>query len=175
MGQRKIWGHSAQRYVLGTMSINAYCIFECTVYNSTRRTRRTRMGHRTKGVKDVQVNDSSSLPYYEQLVLKVKQQIVRGILQPGDRLPSVRDMARQEQLNPNTVSKAYKQLETQQVIMTVHGKGTYVRESDQETDNTTQIIATKQRLKTLLTEIRYLGVPADEVIGWIKTAYEEAD
>ena len=63
----------------------------------------------------MQVNDQSGLPYYEQLILHVKQQIVQGILQPGDRLPSVRDMARQEQLNPNTVSKAYKQLEAQQV------------------------------------------------------------
>ena len=77
----------------------------------------------------MQVNDQSGLPYYEQLVLRVKQQIVQGILRPGDRLPSVREMARQEQLNPNTVSKAYKQLEAQQVITTVHGKGTYVREA----------------------------------------------
>ena len=123
----------------------------------------------------MQVNDNSSLPYYEQLVLRVKQQIVRGILQPGDRLPSVRDMARQEQLNPNTVSKAYKQLEAQQVIMTVPGKGTYVRESVAPADNGAQVIASKRRLMSLLTEIRYLGVPANEVIGWIKTAYEEAD
>jgi len=123
----------------------------------------------------MQSNGNTSLPYYEQLVLQVKQQIVRGILQPGDKLPSVRDMARTEQLNPNTVSKAYKQLENQQVIMTVHGKGTYVREADGAIDNSTQIIASKQRLKTLLTEIRYLGVPVDEVIDWIKTAYEEAD
>ncbi|KRL47621.1 transcriptional regulator [Levilactobacillus spicheri DSM 15429] len=123
----------------------------------------------------MQVKDTSGLPYYEQLVLRVKQQIVQGILQPGDRLPSVRDMARQEQLNPNTVSKAYKQLEAQQVIVTVHGKGTYVREAGEPADNAAQIVASRQRLLTLLTEIRYLGVPANQVIGWIKTAYEEAD
>ncbi|MDT7012963.1 GntR family transcriptional regulator [Levilactobacillus namurensis] len=123
----------------------------------------------------MQLRDESSLPYYEQLVLRVKQQIVQGILQPGDRLPSVRDMARQEQLNPNTVSKAYKQLETQQVIMTIRGKGTYVRDTTASGDNTAQITASKQRLLTLLTEIRYLGVPASDVISWIKTAYEEED
>ncbi|PTM22020.1 GntR family transcriptional regulator [Lactobacillus sp. PFC-70] len=123
----------------------------------------------------MQLRDESSLPYYEQLVLRVKQQIVQGILQPGDRLPSVRDMARQEQLNPNTVSKAYKQLETQQVIMTIRGKGTYVRDTTASGDNTAQITASKQRLLTLLTEIRYLGVPAGDVISWIKTAYEEED
>ncbi|QMU08929.1 GntR family transcriptional regulator [Levilactobacillus suantsaii] len=121
------------------------------------------------------VSDQSRLPYYEQLVLRVKQQIVRGILRPGDRLPSVREMARQEQLNPNTVSKAYKQLETQNVIRTVHGKGTYVRETNDAVADTAQVVASKQRLLSLLTEIRYLGVPADEVIEWIKTAYEEAD
>lgn len=118
-------------------------------------------------------NDGSGLPYYEQLVLRVKQQIVRGILQPGDRLPSVREMARQEQLNPNTVSKAYKQLEAQQVIMTVHGKGTYVQTTSKTTNNPQQVKAIKRRLLPLLTEIRYLGVPVDEVIEWIKTAYQE--
>ncbi|MCH5464982.1 GntR family transcriptional regulator [Levilactobacillus tujiorum] len=120
----------------------------------------------------MQVNDQSGLPYYEQLVLRVKQQIVQGILQPGDRLPSVREMARQEQLNPNTVSKAYKQLEAQQVITTVHGKGTYVRETVPSAGDSAQVIASKKQLLTLLTEIRYLGVPLDEVVDWIKTAYE---
>ncbi|KRL94804.1 GntR family transcriptional regulator [Levilactobacillus hammesii] len=120
----------------------------------------------------MQVNDQSSLPYYEQLVLRVKQQIVQGILQPGDRLPSVREMARQEQLNPNTVSKAYKQLEAQQVISTVHGKGTYVREAIAPAGNSAQVVASKKQLLTLLTEIRYLGVPLDEVVDWIKAAYE---
>ncbi|WP_203642584.1 GntR family transcriptional regulator [Levilactobacillus andaensis] len=121
----------------------------------------------------MQANDSS-LPYYEQLVLQVKQQIVQGILQPGDRLPSVRDMARQEQLNPNTVSKAYKQLETQHVITTVHGKGTYVRETAEYGDSA-QVVASKKQLLTLLTEIRYLGVPLEEVVGWIKAAYKGAE
>lgn len=122
----------------------------------------------------MQTNDSS-LPYYEQLVLRVKQQIVQGILQPGDRLPSVRDMARQEQLNPNTVSKAYKQLESQQVITTVHGKGTYVREATTAAGDSAQVVASKKQLMTLLTEIRYLGVPLDEVVSWIKSAYEGAE
>ena len=120
----------------------------------------------------MQVNDQSSLPYYEQLVLRVKQQIVQGILRPGDRLPSVREMARQEQLNPNTVSKAYKQLEAQQVITTVHGKGTYVRETTPPAGDSGQVIASKKQLLTLLTEIRYLGVALDEVVDWIKAAYE---
>lgn len=118
-------------------------------------------------------NDGSGLPYYEQLVLRVKQQIVHGILQPGDRLPSVREMARQEQLNPNTVSKAYKQLEAQQVIMTVHGKGTYVQATPKTTADPQQVAVIKRRLLPLLTEIRYLGVPVDEVIDWIKAAYQE--
>ncbi|NLR08492.1 MULTISPECIES: GntR family transcriptional regulator [Lactobacillaceae] len=120
----------------------------------------------------MQVNDQSSLPYYEQLVLRVKQQIVQGILRPGDRLPSVREMARQEQLNPNTVSKAYKQLEAQQVITTVHGKGTYVRETTPPAGDSAQVIASKKQLLTLLTEIRYLGVPLDKVVDWIRAAYE---
>lgn len=81
-------------------------------------------------------------------------------------------MARQEQLNPNTVSKAYKQLEAQQVITTVHGKGTYVRETAVVAGDSAQVVATKKQLFTLLTELRYLGVPLDEVVKWIKEAYQ---
>ncbi|KRN02066.1 transcriptional regulator [Levilactobacillus senmaizukei DSM 21775 = NBRC 103853] len=120
----------------------------------------------------MQVSHESGLAYYEQLVLRVKQQIVQGILRPGDKLPSVREMARQEQLNPNTVSKAYKQLESQHVINTVHGRGTYVADTTTTPGDSAQVVATKKQLLTLLTEIRYLGVPMEDVVSWIKAAYE---
>lgn len=120
----------------------------------------------------MQVSHASGLAYYEQLVLRVKQQIVQGILRPGDKLPSVREMARQEQLNPNTVSKAYKQLESQHVITTVHGRGTYVADATTTPGDSAQVVASKKQLLTLLTEIRYLGVPMDDVVSWIKAAYE---
>ena len=66
------------------------------------------------------------LAYYERLVLQIKARVVQGIMQPGDKLPSVREMAKQEQLNPNTVAKAYKQLEADGVIFVEPGRGSFI-------------------------------------------------
>lgn len=73
-----------------------------------------------------QIDLNSTIPLYEQL----KQQIIEfqllGLLKAEDALPSVRALARQLGINPNTVSKAYSELEQQSVIYTIAGKGCYV-------------------------------------------------
>ena len=65
----------------------------------------------------VHIDKNSSRAYYEQLVLGIKEDILHGILQPGDKIPSVREMAKQLLMNPNTISKAYKVLETEKVLV----------------------------------------------------------
>lgn len=65
-------------------------------------------------------------PIYLQLVDRIKSEVANGILSANDQLPSVREMALQERINPNTVAKAYKELEAEDVIKTVAGKGTFV-------------------------------------------------
>ncbi|ERJ49434.1 GntR family transcriptional regulator [Lactiplantibacillus plantarum 2165] len=67
---------------------------------------------------------TNGAPYYEQLVMQIKQQIVQEVLRPGDQLPSIRAMASEMHLNPNTVSKAYQILEHQRAVYTVKGRGT---------------------------------------------------
>ena len=68
------------------------------------------------------IDKTSAKPYYEQIILLIKEQILQGILKPGEQIPSVREMARQLMMNPNTVSKAYKLLEVQGIIVTVKGR-----------------------------------------------------
>ena len=58
--------------------------------------------------------------------MELKENIFKGILKPGDKLPSVREMASIITTNPNTVSKAYSELEREKIIETIRGKGTYV-------------------------------------------------
>ncbi len=78
----------------------------------------------------VMINKTSSKPYYEQLILSIKEDILHGVLRPGDQIPSVREMAKRLLMNPNTVSKAYKILENEQVLITIKGKGTFVKALD---------------------------------------------
>lgn len=65
-------------------------------------------------------------PIYTQIFDGLRDQIVAGILQPEDRLPSVRELAAQLTINPNTIQRAYRQLEAEGWILTVSGKGCFV-------------------------------------------------
>ena len=65
-------------------------------------------------------------PIYSQIMENFRAQIASGILQPGDKLPSVRELAQQMSINPNTIQRAYRELEAKGIIQTVPGKGCFV-------------------------------------------------
>lgn len=118
------------------------------------------------------IDHLNSKPIYEQIILEVKKDILKGILLPNEKLPSVRDLASQLLINPNTISKAYKELEAQGAIHTVKGKGTYVVAlSDSRRDE--QIIENiKKELTDLVLEATYQKVEKQELISWINSIVE---
>ena len=65
-------------------------------------------------------------PIYTQIMDNIHGQVAAGVLQPGDKLPSVRELAAQLSINPNTIQRAYRELEQQGVIETLPGKGCFV-------------------------------------------------
>lgn len=75
---------------------------------------------------DLEIDVSSAEAIYEQIVRQIQQGVQMGMLAPGAALPSIRQFADDLELNPNTVAKAYKILETQRVIRTAGRKGTFV-------------------------------------------------
>ncbi len=75
-------------------------------------------------------------PLHEQITQGIKDLIICGVLAPGDQLPSVRELSVNLTVNPNTVQRAYKTLETEGVIYSIRGKGNFVAESH-EIDNRT--------------------------------------
>jgi len=72
---------------------------------------------------------SSGVPAYRQLVDQVRQALRLGILRPGDQLPTVRDVVKQVAINPNTVHRAYRDLEHQGLTEGRPGSGTFIRRS----------------------------------------------
>lgn len=74
----------------------------------------------------LKVDHSSGVPIYRQIMEQIKYSIAKGALKPGDRLPAIRQLSMELQVNPNTVVKAYSELEHGQVIETRRGTGTYV-------------------------------------------------
>jgi GntR family transcriptional regulator len=75
------------------------------------------------------VNPSSGLPLYLQIEAQVKQAVAAGALRSGDSLPSVRKLAADLRINPNTVARAYQELERHEVIRSVPGGGTFVADN----------------------------------------------
>jgi GntR family transcriptional regulator len=79
----------------------------------------------------IHINENSSIPIYQQIVDGFVKLIVRQIIPSESQMPSVRDIAMQLQINPNTIQKAFKLLETEGYIFSKPGKGNFVASGDQ--------------------------------------------
>lgn len=107
---------------------------------------------------------------YEQIVFNIKKEIIQGILKPEDKILSVREMSKTLGVNPNTVAKAYKELEYQGVIVTVKGRGSFVKKNnDSDTETSFQIQKKlKKEFKSWLVEAHYAKISKDLIYEWIK-------
>ena len=114
---------------------------------------------------EFQVSTSSRQPIYRQLQAQVREGVSRGKLAPGAKLPSVRELSRTLVVNPNTIARAYTELEREGVLHTRQGMGVYVAEP---TNNLTKTARKKQLhelLDRLMTEAIYLGFTRDELLA----------
>lgn len=121
----------------------------------------------------INIDGRSSRPIYEQIVDGIKVNILKGILNPGDKLPSVREMATTITANPNTVSRAYMELERQKVIETIRGRGTFVSAFYKPKIEEERLSKLKEELKKIVMEARYMGMDKDELYKIISGYYEE--
>ncbi|MFZ4396224.1 MAG: GntR family transcriptional regulator [Kiritimatiellia bacterium] len=77
----------------------------------------------------LQINPNSGVPVYRQVMDQIRYYVAAGQLKPGDMLPSIRDLAGTLHINPNTIIKAYNELQHQNVIRIQHGKGAFIAEA----------------------------------------------
>ena len=105
----------------------------------------------------------SRLPIYEQLVDKYKELIISEVLKPDEQLTSVRSLAAELTINPNTIQKAYRELERQGYIYSIKGRGSFVT-GVLPIANKEKLEALKEELKKVLSEIMYLGIKKEEII-----------
>ncbi len=111
----------------------------------------------------INIDTRSREPIYLQLEKQIIKLINLGVYDINSPLPSVRSMACELGVNPNTVAKAYKELEQQQVIYTVVGKGVYV--SVNNTDRIKKLA--EEQFKAVLTELKSCGLKREEVIEMV--------
>ncbi len=112
------------------------------------------------------INFQDSRPIYEQIVENFKMQMYKGILQGGDQMPSVRSLAVELSTNPNTVQKAYSELERQGFIYTVKGRGNFVKGDALLKDNKKKELVDK--IVELFMEAHEIGLSIDELVSDIK-------
>ena len=114
------------------------------------------------------VSPNSGVPLFKQIANQVKAAHLRGTLAPGERLPSVRELARELAVNPTTVVKAYEQLERERVIVCRHGQGAFVRGGieplrDEERQSLLEHLAAE-----LAREGRRLGTSEAQLVGLLE-------
>lgn len=118
----------------------------------------------------IEIDVKSRLPIYEQLINRIKLLMAQDVLQPGDQLPSVRALAGDLRVNPNTIQRAYRELEREGYVYSLPGKGSFVNNM-KETINKDKIASLKTDLMRILSELSLLNVSKEEMIEWIDTAH----
>ena len=109
----------------------------------------------------IQLNYRDSRPIYEQVKDGLRQLIINGVLTEGSRLPSVRELAVSLTINPNTIQRAYHELETEGYICSVAGRGSYV--CAQIPDDPARQVALLQQFDAAVQELLYLGMRSEEL------------
>jgi GntR family transcriptional regulator len=118
------------------------------------------------------IDSKSGVPFYRQIIEQVKFSIARGRLRPGDQLPTVRQLAVDLSLNPNTVIRAYRELEIENVLDTQQGSGTYVSSKRPEIDRLERQRMLDQILTDLLARASSYGFTVEDVLEGLRQREE---
>lgn len=117
---------------------------------------------------------ASTRPIYLQIVDEVKRAIARGELRPGDRIPSQRELAVQARVNPNTVQRAYREMELLKMTETVRGEGTFVAQNPELLRSLRSEMA-QEALQRFLHELRALGFEGSEIRALVDQALKAGE
>ncbi len=118
------------------------------------------------------IDSMSRQPVYEQLIEQLERFVLTGILKPGDQIPSVRSLSMELSINPNTIQKAYSELDSRGLIYSVPGRGCFISE------NALPLISEAKRgkltvLDTLLEELALAGIEESVITARVRAAYKQ--
>ncbi len=118
---------------------------------------------------DISINLTDGVPIYRQIVNQVKYLVASGLLQPGEELPPIRTLALQLKVTPNTIVKAYGELEISGVVHKRRGSGTFVSEGrPQQVALRERRRLIEKRIDGLLAEAHQLNFSADEILRMVR-------
>ena len=122
----------------------------------------------------ITVDLRSRTPLFEQIIASVRDLVIRGLLAPDEALPSVRTLASELAINPNTIQKAYAELERQGVIYSLSGRGNFVASDISEIINANKS-GLLEKLRADIAAARQAGISESEIRKLIEEGGEEND
>lgn len=120
----------------------------------------------------IHVSTHDGLPIYRQIVRQISLLVASGRLKPGEELPAIRALAEQLVINPNTVARAYKELEHAGIVVSRMGSGTVVADKGSPLNRRERERIVTERVDALLSEARQLKFSVDEVVALLRVRGE---
>ncbi|OQB03787.1 MAG: HTH-type transcriptional repressor YtrA [Spirochaetes bacterium ADurb.Bin215] len=118
------------------------------------------------------LDTASGVPFYRQIIRRIADAVLAGTLPPGTRLPTIRSLAIQLKINPNTIAKAYAELELRGIVTTQVGSGTFISENTPEPAQAERDTLLQNLLRRTVLEFAALGIQKDEIPA-VLAKYEE--
>ena len=122
----------------------------------------------------MQMRLDQNSPIYQQIIDEFKRSIARGDLNPGDRIPSQRELATMAQVNPNTVQRAYREMEQAKITETLRGQGTFVC-NDPDLVTSIRREMAERALTHFVHEMRELGFTCEQMTQMVQLTYAQLD
>jgi len=121
------------------------------------------------------LDPASGVPFYRQIIQQVEHAILAKKLLPGDRLPTIRALAIGLKINPNTIAKAYGELEIRGIVVTQVGSGTYVSDRPMDPEETERNRKLEEKVARFVKEMSALGAHREQMIAFVRDFKEALD
>ena len=121
----------------------------------------------------IHIDNSSGRPVYQQIVDQVKHDVALGRLVRDDKLPTVRKLAAQLVINPNTIAKAYRQMEQEGIITTKPGAGAFIALLESNLNERVRVKIISEQLEMVIVEAFHLQVQKESLREWFDRALEK--
>ncbi|MCP4609904.1 MAG: GntR family transcriptional regulator [Planctomycetes bacterium] len=118
----------------------------------------------------IRIDNASDRPVYQQIIDHVKRDIALGRIIKNEKLPTVRQLAGQIAINPNTIAKAYRQLEQQGIIVTKAGAGAFVANLDSNLSRSVRKKLISDELERIAVDAYHMQIESQTLLEWFKSA-----
>lgn len=124
---------------------------------------------------DIVLDPGSGVPFYRQIILQIEMAVADGRLKPGFQLPTVRGLAVDLQINPNTVARAYNELEIRGLVSTQHGTGTFISDKEVALSEIEREQILTQLVRGFVSQASSYGFTVEDLVHYLKAYQEESN